>query len=103
VRRAARVDGTHDETVKALRAIGAGTVYIRWPVDLLVGYRNLNILLELKDGRLPPSARPLTKDEAEFIATWPGKVCVVFSPQEAVDVVVEAARPCGCRSEKEAV
>jgi hypothetical protein len=47
--------------------------------------------LELKDDRLPPSHRRLTKAEQDFIASWPGQVCVVTSAEEAVKVVVNAA------------
>jgi hypothetical protein len=93
MRRAARVDGNHDEVIDALRRIGAKAVYLRAPVDLLVGFRGVNALLEVKDGRLPPSHRQLTADERDFIATWPGTVHVVTSAEEAVRVVVEAARP----------
>lgn len=93
MRRAARVDGNHDEVLEALRRVGAKAVYLRTPIDLLVGFRGVNVLLELKDGRLPPSHRQLTADERDFIATWPGTVYVVTSPEEAVLRVVEAARP----------
>jgi hypothetical protein len=98
LRRAARTDGNHDETLAALRELGAKTHYLREPVDLLVGFRGVNVLLELKDGALPPSHRQLTAQEVQFIGTWPGLVYVVTSPEEAVRVVAEAARPCACRA-----
>lgn len=92
VRRAAKVDGNHAEIVKALREVGARTVYLREPVDLLVGFRGINLLLEVKD--LTASRKDkLSAAEQAFFDTWPGQRAVVTSPEEAVRVVVEAGRP----------
>lgn len=98
MRRAARKDGNQDATVEALAKIGARAIYIRKPVDLLVGYRGITLLLELKDldaERGPTEAAKLTEEERAFIDTWPGQVAVVFGPEDAVRVVVDAARPAG--------
>jgi Holliday junction resolvase len=96
MRRAARVDGNHAEVVAALRKIGAAAfstaaVGKGFP-DLVVAFRGVNVLLEVKDGTLMPSHRELTAAEVEFVASWPGPVFVVTSAEEAVQVVVEAAR-----------
>lgn len=96
MRRAARVDGNHADVVAALRGAGIQVVSTAamgkgFP-DLLCAFRGLLVLLEVKDGTLPPSARALTKQEQEFIAAWP-RSYVVTSAEEAVRVVVEAARP----------
>lgn len=97
MRRAAKVDGNHGDVVKALRDVGVAVKSLAsvggGMPDLLCGLRGINVLLEVKDGSKPPSERRLTAAEAEFIATWPGPVYVVTSPEEAVRVVVEAARP----------
>ena len=96
MRRAAKVDGNHGEIVKALRRVGATVKSLAMVgdgcPDLLVGFRGVLVLLEVKDGSLPPSARKLTKAEAEFVETW-AQTYVVTSAAEAVRVVVEAARP----------
>lgn len=73
MRRAARVDDNQGEIVAALRkagclvqslaAIGSGCP------DLIVGYRAALILMELKDGSKPPSARTLTPDQVKWHAT----------------------------------
>lgn len=97
MRRAPRTDANQTEVVKALRAAGiAVRVLARMGEglpDLIAGLRGVNVLLEVKPGDKPPSARRLTKAETEFIASWPGPVYVVTSGEEAVRVVVEAARP----------
>ena len=67
MRHAARTDANQEEIVKALRAIGAQVVYIKEPVDLLVGFRGTTHLMEVKD-----SNGRLTKQQAEFLAQWNG-------------------------------
>ena len=97
MRRAAKVDGNHGEIVKALRNVGVAVKSTAamgqgFP-HLICALRGVNVLLEVKDGSKPPSERKLSAAQAEFIATWPGLVYVVTSPEEAVAVVVEAGRP----------
>jgi hypothetical protein len=94
--KAARTDANHAETVKALRQAGIAArstamVGDGFP-DVVAGFRGVNVLLEVKDGSKTPGNRPLTTAEAEFLASWPGPVFVVLSPEEAVRVVVECAR-----------
>lgn len=88
VRRAAKVDQNQPEIVTALRAVGA-TVTPLHAVgsgcpDLLCGYAGKNVLIEIKDGAKPPSARRLTKDQKRWHATWAGQVVVVKSIDEAL-------------------
>jgi hypothetical protein len=39
-------------------------------------------------GQLPPSKQALTPDEAEFHATWRGRVVTVYSPEDALRKVL---------------
>jgi hypothetical protein len=56
--------------------------------DLLVGYRVYTLLLEVKDGRKPPSARELTPAEAKFFKEWSGgMLAVVNNVEEALDIL----------------
>lgn len=91
MRRAAKVDANQGEIVKALRAIGC-TVAITSAIgngfpDLIVARNRRNLLIEVKDGRLPPSARGLTADQRIFHAEWAGQVDVVNSVDEAIALV----------------
>lgn len=93
MRRIARVDSNQSEIVEALRAIGA-TVQTLHQVgggvpDLLVGFRGVNILLEVKDGKKPPSARRLTEAEYSWHVDWRGQVAVVNNVDEAINVLTE--------------
>jgi hypothetical protein len=87
MRRAARVDANQDAIVAALRAAGASVEVIGKPVDLLVGFRGINHVLECKDGAKSAGNRPLTKAQQEFIPNWRGTVCVVLSPDEALRAI----------------
>jgi len=91
MRRAARVDENQGLIVKALRACGATVRIITQGdgiPDLLVGYRGHTILMEVKDGNKPPSARQLTTAEQIFFDQWNGgKLFIVNSVEEALDVL----------------
>jgi hypothetical protein len=52
-----------------------------------VGMRNNNVLVEIKDGSLPPSKRKLTPDELKFHADWRGKVVVINNIDEVVELI----------------
>lgn len=91
MRRAARVDENQGLIVKALRAYGATVRIITQGdgiPDLLVGYRGHTILMEVKDGNKPPSARQLTTAEQIFFDQWTGgKLFIVNSVEEALEVL----------------
>ena len=93
MRTAARIDANQSEIVVALRQIGATVQTLhqvgRGCPDLLVGFRGVNILLEVKDGSKPPSARKLTPDEYSWHKDWRGQVAVVKSIEDAIDVLNE--------------
>jgi hypothetical protein len=87
VRRAHKVDSNQGAIVKALRACGASVAVTSqlgagYP-DLTVGWRGLNVLLEVK----PNSKAKLTEPEQVFHATWRGSVQVVTSVDEALAAV----------------
>lgn len=78
-------DANEQEIVKALQAKGA----IVWRLndsgvpDLLVGYRSVTILAEIKTakGKLKPS-------QEAFFSTWlGGKACVIKTIEEAMDLL----------------
>jgi len=89
--RAARRDDNESEIVKALRACGAKVRIITQGdgiPDLLVSYNGYTILLEVKDGNKPPSARKLTEAEQKFFDEWTGGILAkVESVQEALDIL----------------
>ncbi len=81
------VDANQLQIVKDLEAIGCVVKEIGWPVDLLVGYRKHNFLIEVKDPDKPPSERRLTDDQVDFFKEWRGQVRKVETSDEAIALV----------------
>jgi hypothetical protein len=94
MRRAARRDDNEKEIIAAMRAEGAYVKVINDEglFDLLVSYRGETLLIEVKDGAKPPSARRLTEAEQKFHDEWPGSdLYIVNSVEEAIALL----RTCG--------
>ena len=91
MRRAARVDANQPDIVKGLRAVGASVAHIHMVgqglPDIIVGFRGVNYLLEIKDENKPPSKRRLTPDEKDWHDNWRGSVHVVNNEDEALRVI----------------
>jgi len=90
--RRARADDNQPEIVKTFRSLGwkvahTHTVGKGFP-DIVCSKSGTTILVEIKDGNKPPSARKLTPDESEFHSTWQGALHIV----ESVDDVFELHR-----------
>lgn len=79
MRRAARVDNNQAAVIIALRAAGAYVWIIGLPVDLLVGYKNHTMLMEIKNG----PKKHLTALQQEFFAKWMGGTLVRVDGPEA--------------------
>jgi Holliday junction resolvase len=91
MRRAAKIDANQNLIVKQLRQLGY-SVYITSAIgrgfpDLVIGKRNKNYLVELKDGSKPPSARKLTDDEVKFIEDWQGNVIIAKDLDEILNQI----------------
>lgn len=92
MRRAAKIDANQPAIVKALRSIGA-TVQPLHTVgqgvpDLLVGWRGMTLLFEVKDGSKPPSERKLTPDQEKWHEDWTGgPIYVVTDVGQAVGIL----------------
>jgi hypothetical protein len=91
-----RLDGNHVAIMDALRKAGMKPLSLanvgNGCPDLIIGFRGINLLFEVKDGSLVPSARALTADEDVFHRTWPGQVAIVESPEQAVAAVIDEAK-----------
>ena len=80
-------DANEPEIVRGLLQIGASVETMDRPVDLLVGYRGKNFLLEVKlplGPRGGDSHSRLTDDQKDFFATWHGQRCVVRNLSDAL-------------------
>lgn len=85
MRYAARTDANKDQIVSVLRAAGAYVYDLKLPVDLLVGHNGITVLVEIKDGNKPLSARKLTKLQQDFFDNWTGgPTAIVDNPEAAL-------------------
>ena len=94
MRTAARRDANERDIIKALEAEGAFVRQINdeGRFDLLVWHKGQTLLMEVKDGAKPPSARRLSDAEQKFHDEWPGdNLYVVNSEAEAIAIL----RSCG--------
>lgn len=96
MRRAAKIDANQPEIVKALRQMGCTvqplhTVGDGCP-DLLVGAFGVTLLIEVKDGTKPPSARKLTSDQEIWHRAWTGGPLVIVTDIEGAIRAVNVCR-----------
>ena len=84
MRYAARKDANEAAIVQALRDAGAYVWIIGLPVDLLVGYKDRTLLMEVKT----TSKKRLTGLQADFFEKWMGgTLCRVDSPEAALRMI----------------
>lgn len=98
MRRAAKIDQNQTQLVQLLRKLGCSvcvtsSVGQGFP-DLVVSTNGINVLVEVKDGSKPPSARKLTADQVRFHSAWAGWIEVISSESEA-EALVQAMRERG--------
>ena len=91
MRYANKIDANQNAIVKALRGAGAIVRIVTQGdgiPDLLVAYKGYTILMEVKDGDKPPSARKLTEAEQKFFDEWTGGMLVIVnSVEEALETL----------------
>ena len=96
-------DGNEQEIVDALLAVGASVDRVDEPCDLIVGYRGVTYLLEVKLPKGPEggtSHSTLTPKEMEFQGRHKGRIYVVRSIEDAlraIGAIASAIVSRGCR------
>lgn len=94
--RVCRVDANQPEIVEEFRRLGCSVEPTHWYADgfpdCMVGVAGFNILVEIKNGAKPPSARKLTKFEGWWHMTWQGQVVVVKDVEEVRALVSAVER-----------
>jgi Holliday junction resolvase len=86
----ARKDNNHTDIVGTLRACGWSVLDTaqlgKGAPDLFVSKAKRTIAIEIKDGKKPPSARKLTKDEKIFKDTWQGEYMIIESVEDVIKI-----------------
>ena len=90
--RRGRIDDNQQAIVNILRTAGATVVLLsnvgKGVPDLLVGFRGVTLLMEIKDGKKPPSDRKLTTDQQKWHAEWRGgALAIVDSADSALRMI----------------
>lgn len=89
MRRAARRDANHSSIKDVFESFDCSVLDIASTpcgFDLVIGYKTQAILVEVKDGEKPPSARKLTENEFSAHLNWRGPKAIVTNNDEAVAV-----------------
>ena len=90
-RRAARTDGNQGDIVAALEAAGASVQSLaavgNGCPDLLVGYRSINYVIEVKDPAQPACKRRLNSHQKPWHAEWRGRAHLVETVDQALLVI----------------
>lgn len=93
---AKRTDANQTEIVKKFRELGFSVLIMsdlgKGAPDIVVGAFGSNYLIEIKDGKKPPSARKLTPHEKMFHDTWRGQVDIISSPDEVSKFLERAVK-----------
>lgn len=83
-----KVDDNQKEIVDFLLKVGCSVLDTSavgggFP-DLIIGYKNKNILIEIKN---PKTRNKLNKLQKRFFESWDGPAFVVYSIEEALEVL----------------
>lgn len=101
---AQRVDANQDQIVSVLEAVGASVVVIGQPLDLLVGFRGMTFLLEVKNPNSEYGKKGANKKQAEFKKLWRGHPPeTVSTPLEALCAIRAAVVPSAGMAKSQAV
>lgn len=87
MRRAARRDANHSSIKDVFTSLDCSVLDLAslpCGFDIAVGYKTQCILVEIKDGEKPPSARKLTLNENNAHNAWRGPKAIVTTNDEAV-------------------
>lgn len=88
MRRAAKIDVNQPIIVDTFRKLGWSWMHChelgKGRPDGIAGKNGFNILVEIKDGSLPPSARKLTADETKFHKEWRGDIKIIASIDDVI-------------------
>ncbi len=90
-RYAAKVDDNEKEIIRALESIGCTVYRLGTPVDLLVGYRARNFLIDVKNPDTDYGKNDRgTPEQKRFFETWRGQARKAWTADEAIRLVTDS-------------
>lgn len=87
-----RVDANQSSIVEALRKIPGVSAQSTHMVgdgftDIIVGYKKINYIFELKNPKRPPCRRKLREKQKQFHAEWKGQVDTVMTLYDIIEII----------------
>lgn len=87
-----RTDANHKQIIDAIRKIPSLSVFSTHMVgkgfpDIVIGYKGINYLVEIKDGEKTKSQKKLTDDEIKFHQSWFGQIIVCECVQDVLQLL----------------
>jgi len=87
-----RTDANHKEIINQIRQIPSASVFSTHELgkgfpDIVVGYRRVNYLFEIKDGKKTASQKKLTEAEVKFHRDWNGQLHIVEKIDDVFDIL----------------
>lgn len=87
-----KTDANQADIVKALRKLPKLSVFSTHIVgkgfpDIVVGYKGINYLFEIKDGAKPKSSQKLTTGEVKFHSEWNGQIDIITNIDDALNIL----------------
>jgi hypothetical protein len=88
-----RTDNNHAKIMEECRKIPSLSIFSTHTLgkgfpDIVIGYKGINYLFEIKDGDKPKSQRQLTPHEKSFHMKWRGQVNVAYSIDDILNVIM---------------
>jgi len=84
-----RTDANHKSLINSIRQIPSISVFSTHTLgkgfpDIVVGYKGINYLFEIKDSAKTPSQKKLTPDEVKFHCSWFGQVNIIETIEDVL-------------------
>lgn len=88
MRYAARIDQNKKEIVEAFRERGASVYDLKLPVDLLVGYNNKTVLVEVKNLGTAYGRKGPNEYQQNFMDSWKGGAVFMATDVAGVETLM---------------
>lgn len=87
-----RTDANQKQIVEMVRKLPGASITSTHIIgkgfpDLVIGYKGINYLIELKDGSKPKSQKKLTPDEVEFHMKWNGQIAICENFEDILKIL----------------
>lgn len=87
-----RKDDSQADIVEALRKAGASVCIMDHPLDLLVGIPGYTLLVECKMAKKRGWKDEKTEKQKKFLQSWKGQYAIVYTPDEALELIASYRR-----------